>query len=580
MRKLGVIYLAAVLMLLIPLQALTPTVNAQIRVGALTLNIGENILYSAVIDAGNGYAYFGTVTSPGIVVKVRLSDFTRVGNLTLNPGENSLTSAVIDAGNGYAYFGTGTSPGRVVKVDLNTFTRVGNLTLNTGENALYSAVIDTVHGSAYFGTGTSPGIVVKVRLSDFTRVGNLTLNTGENNLYSAVIDTVFGSAYFGTGTSPGIVVKVRLSDFTRVGNLTLNPGENNLRSAVIDPGFTSEHEEKYSVGYFGTGTSPGRVVEVYLNTFTRVGNLTLNTGENNLYSAVIDTVRGYAYFGTDASPGIVVKVDLSPFTRVGSLSLNTGENSLHSAVIDAAHGYAYFGTYTSPGRVVKVWLGAVVADLAGFVSSATNSTLLVVGDLALNPTGHGKPSGVGYQQGRDTTPLGFVYGMMENVQDTMFDTNAAINATTGRPLSSVPQTLIFAIGGPDINGVTHYYEHTDVAADRAPVTWSEEGSNVIWRLRNGTVVVNVTQASTNVPPGSSDVFAIQIIRDADGRLVVLMYGERYTGTWAAAVYFKFVVYANISTYTDNYYIVRWTDVNGDFTPNIGDTFSIVAQGIP
>jgi len=142
--------------------AALPMANALTRVGALTLNTGENTLYSAVIDTANGYAYFGTETAPGIVVKVRLSDFTRVGALTLNLGENLLRSAVIDTANGYAYFGTITSPGIVVKVDLSTFTRVGALTLNTGEDYLKSAVIDTANGFAYFGTMTSPGIVVKV----------------------------------------------------------------------------------------------------------------------------------------------------------------------------------------------------------------------------------------------------------------------------------------------------------------------------------------------------------------------------------------------------------------------------------
>src|SRR3989442_14800907 len=66
------------------------------RVGSLTFNSGENGLSSAVLDRAAGFAYFGTDTSPGVVVKVRLSDFTRVGALTLQPGENDLTSAVID----------------------------------------------------------------------------------------------------------------------------------------------------------------------------------------------------------------------------------------------------------------------------------------------------------------------------------------------------------------------------------------------------------------------------------------------------------------------------------------------------
>jgi hypothetical protein len=71
-------------------------------VGTLTLNSGEEALLCAVIDPGGGFAYFGTATFRGIVVKVRLSDFTRVGALTLNYGEGGLSSAVIDASGGFA----------------------------------------------------------------------------------------------------------------------------------------------------------------------------------------------------------------------------------------------------------------------------------------------------------------------------------------------------------------------------------------------------------------------------------------------------------------------------------------------
>ncbi|MFC1506506.1 hypothetical protein ACFLQ6_05475, partial [Thermoproteota archaeon] len=56
-----------------------------------------------------------------------------------------------------------------------------------------------------------------------------------------------------------------------------------------------------------------------VNAFSHAGSLTLNTGENDLWSAVIDSANGYAYFGTDTGPGIVVKVNLTDFTRVGSL---------------------------------------------------------------------------------------------------------------------------------------------------------------------------------------------------------------------------------------------------------------------
>src|SRR5438067_564308 len=131
------------------------------------------------------YVFVATVLSLLFCASSALADFARVGALTFNSGEDFLTSAVIDSAGGFAYFGTFTRPGIVVRVRLSDFTRVGALALNSGENQLGSAVIDPAAGFAYFGTETNPGIVVKVRLSDFTRVGALSLNVGF--LLSAVI---------------------------------------------------------------------------------------------------------------------------------------------------------------------------------------------------------------------------------------------------------------------------------------------------------------------------------------------------------------------------------------------------------
>jgi len=313
------------------------------RVASITLQSGEDRLRSAVVDPSGQYAYFGTYTSPGKVVKINLSDFTRVSAITLDSGENILHSAVIDPIGQYAYFGTWTWPGIIVKIRLSDFTRVGAITLASGENYLCSAVIDPSGQYAYFGTDTYPGRVVKIRLSDFTRLGTITLNTGEDFVESAVIDPSGQYAYFGTHTDPGIVVKINLSSFTRVGSI--DGGEPYLLSAVIDP------SGQYA--YFGTDTSPGFIVKIDLSIFFHLSTMALG-GENYLESAVIDPSGQYAYFGTSTPPGKVVKINLSTFTRVSAITLNSGEDYLWSAVIDPSGQYAYFGTQTSPGIVVKV----------------------------------------------------------------------------------------------------------------------------------------------------------------------------------------------------------------------------------
>jgi hypothetical protein len=324
------------------------------RVAALTLNPGEEV-GSAAIDPAGGFAYFGTMSRPGVVVKIRLSDFTRVDSLSLGPYEGVLTSAFIDAG-GFAYFTTGTAPGRLVKIRLSDFTRVGVIVGEPGEDYFNASVIDPSAGFAYVGTYTSPGIVVKVRLSDFSRIATLTLNAGESYLRCAAIDPLMGFAYFGTLTAPGIVVRVRLSDFTRSAALTPGLYEDILYSAAID--ITGGFLYVTSVSYYAWS---GTVVKIRLADFSRVGALELDTAEIRAYTALVDSANGFAYFGTgadpgDARPGLVVKVRLSDFTRQAGLQLELGEGMLAAAALDTANGYAYFGTYTDPGIIVKVRL--------------------------------------------------------------------------------------------------------------------------------------------------------------------------------------------------------------------------------
>src|SRR2546427_12525512 len=96
--------------------------------------------------------------------------FGRMGGLTLPPREVDFAAAVNDSAGGFAYFGTLTSPGVVVKVDLATFAVVGSLTLASGEDHLTSAVIDPADAVAHAGTDTAPGLVVNVELSDCARL--------------------------------------------------------------------------------------------------------------------------------------------------------------------------------------------------------------------------------------------------------------------------------------------------------------------------------------------------------------------------------------------------------------------------
>ncbi len=174
-------------------------------------------------------------------------------------------------------------------------------------------------------------------------------NSDEQYADMVAIDQAAGYLYIGSKNSPAKIAKVRLSDYTRVGSLTLASGENDVGPAVV-------MDSANGFMYLGTRTSPARVVKIRLSDFTRVGAITLNTGENNLWAATLDAANGYAYFGSRTSPGIVVKVRLSDFARESALTLASGENEVLGACTDSAAGYAYFGLQTYPGKVVKVRL--------------------------------------------------------------------------------------------------------------------------------------------------------------------------------------------------------------------------------
>jgi hypothetical protein len=171
----------------------------------------------------------------------------------------------------------------------------------------------------------------------------------------------------------------------RVGAAPLDPAtEGGIGSAVID--------SAHGYAYFGTyspSVVPAKVVKVALGAGSsapaRVTALTLDAGDRELCTGVIDPLGGYAFFGTDHThPAKVFKIALgagaSPPVKVGELqlaagSLGTGayppdggnisaadadlygELYLQSSVIDVSSGTAWFGTDTVPGQIVKVSLG-------------------------------------------------------------------------------------------------------------------------------------------------------------------------------------------------------------------------------
>src|ERR1044071_2396718 len=110
-----------------------------------------------------------------LLTTLNLFGMERLSSISLSPGNNELYGAAIDTVNGYGYFGTNTSPGKIIKVRLPDMVVVSSLTLNTGESFIQKVVLDWNQEFGYFGASTIPGVIVKIRLSDLTRVGAVVL---------------------------------------------------------------------------------------------------------------------------------------------------------------------------------------------------------------------------------------------------------------------------------------------------------------------------------------------------------------------------------------------------------------------
>jgi hypothetical protein len=312
------------------------------RIGSVA-PAGDPPYRSAVIDEANGFAFFGTDTAPGQVVKVNLSTFTVTGTITLPTSESNLASAVLVPG--AILFGTATTPGKVVRIDLATFTRTGALTLEPGEDTLRAAAYDPSIGNAYFLTDQTPGAVVRIHADPFERQDALVIAQGTT--FAPLIDIADRSLLVGTFTTPGQLIRIDLESFSIDSTLTFEAGENIVRSGIIDAATRT--------AYLGCATSPGRVVRVDLDSFSRTGGLTFEAGESFPRTALLDPVGGVAYFPTDTNSGRVVRVDLASFTRVGALTLPTEEKIL-SGGIDLGRRQLLLGTNfnTATGRIVRV----------------------------------------------------------------------------------------------------------------------------------------------------------------------------------------------------------------------------------
>jgi len=397
---------------------LVAAAGARAQAGGMT-NLGrvilsdaanERSLYNLVYDPA-GFVYTsGSHGNKIAKVDVRGIVPVEVGSAILAGGEAGLTCGAVDPAAGYAYFGTSSSPGKVVKVALGAGasppTYVGSTPLLAGESGILGLLIDTTDPDParhylYAATWSSPATIVKFAPGAGNalpvRVGALPLLAGETRPRRGVIDGANGFAYFASIDAASYFVKIALGAGpalpTRVGAAALGADEGHVGSAVID----AAHGYAY-LGTYDPATVPSKVVKVALGAGasppSRVGALTLAPGEFMLSSGVADPVNGYVFFGSDLThPAKVFKIRMGAGnalpTEAGVLQLQPGtcgtacyppdlqtipgpdpvlygELYLQSAGIDVARGLAWFGTDSAAGQVIAIGLYAAPASMLFF----------------------------------------------------------------------------------------------------------------------------------------------------------------------------------------------------------------------
>ena len=153
----------------------------------------------------------------------------------------------------------------------------------------------------------------------------------------------------------------------------------------------------------------------------------------------------------------------------------------------------------------------------------------------------------------DDSALGFYYSKCLNKQNIILQTDATkINQTSGRPMVS---GSIIAFGGRFANKVTRYYEDQGLAK----IVFSQNSTHYMF-MKGSTVAYAVAKATYNC--SREDYFVMQVLQD-NSRLVFLIWGIEYTGTYASGFSFVDIVYPNLASYNEVYYIFKWAYLDGN-----------------
>jgi hypothetical protein len=190
-----------------------------------------------------------------------------------------------------------------------------------------------------------------------------------------------------------------------------------------------------------------------------------------------------------------------------------------------------------------------------------------------------KPLGCRGAKETDWLASAFVTSNLENYNEGLDIEDSFIDQVSDEPLGEVGSGII-CFGGPLVSVPVMFYELNK----HAPVVYcGVNGSRGVgepwsqWYFANGTSITETAIGTDN----STDLFLMEVFKDDENRYVLLSYGIGWKGTYAAVKYFETMIYPNLSSYTDEWIIVKWEDSNGNGFVNReidGDAYTILARG--
>jgi hypothetical protein len=341
---------------------------------------------SSFLSPDGSKAYFGMAAGTGSAFSIGTSPLSLPVSVAQGlPGDNNFQAAVRSPDGQYGYFSAndGTVTGaRVVKVLLSDMTRDSGASLGFGQQQIWAGGISPDGNYGYWATWNQDGsfgagqriALVKFNLATMSPVSKLALPDSDVYPTSVLVSNDGNTAWLGAYN--GKIVKVNLQTMTRVSDVDLLAGENQLQTGVRSSDGT--------YGYFVTGSTPAKLVKVNLQTMTRIGSVALGAGQNNAGSAGISPDGSYAYIATNTDPVDLVSVRLSDMTVSESLTLSANEEYSQTMAVSPDGQFAYVGS---------IRITPSLRSLVGKVQLANKYT------LSVSKSGSGAVSGSGIDCG-------------------------------------------------------------------------------------------------------------------------------------------------------------------------------------